>query len=112
MKRPFNEEAGPIRASSPYERKLKPSGSEKTLSRQDTANINSDNCIACPKGDEPMQTNLKNTLSPDDVKYIRNLLAEGIARMLVEKVAKNTVPAVDGLEPERYNPSTKKGGTL
>lgn len=108
MKRPFNEEAGPIRASSPYERKLKPSGSEKTLSRQDTANINSDNCIACPKGDEPMHINLKSTLSANDVQYIKNLLAEGIARMLVEKVAKNTAPAVDSLEPERYNPSPQK----
>ena len=44
----------------------------------------------------------------EDLKYIRDLLAEGIARMLVEKVTKNTVPAVDSSEPERYNPSPQK----
>ena len=59
-----------------------------------------------------MQFDFESTLSAHDVQYIRNLLAEGIARMLVEKVAKKSVPAVDELEPERYNPSTKKGGTL
>lgn len=59
-----------------------------------------------------MQTDLESTLSRNDVQYVRNLLAEGIARMLVEKVAKNTVPAVDSSEPERYNPPTKKGGAL
>lgn len=78
----------------------------------DVANTDNDNCIACPKEDEPMQTDLKSTLSANDVQYIRNLLAEGIARMLVEKVAKNTAPAVDSSEPERYNPPTKKGGAL
>lgn len=74
----------------------------------DVANIDNDNCIACPKGDELMQTDLDSTLSHNDVQYIRNLLAEGIARMLVEKVAKNAAPAVDSSEPERYNPSPQK----
>lgn len=72
------------------------------------ANIDKENCIGCTKEDKPMQTDVKSALSPNDVLYIRNLLAEGIARMLVEKVAKNTVPDVDESEPERYNPSPSK----
>lgn len=66
------------------------------------------NRIGCTEEDKPMQTDLDSTLSRNDVQYIRSLLAEGIARMLVEKVAKNTAPAVDSLEPERYNPSPQK----
>lgn len=66
------------------------------------------NRIGCTEEDKRMQTDLESTLSRNDVQYIRNLLAEGIARMLVGKVAKNTVPAVDSSEPERYNPSPQK----
>lgn len=66
--------------------------------------------IGCVEVNKPMPTEY--TLSNEDVKYIRGMIAEGIARMLVEKVAKNTVQAVDESEPERYNPPTKKGGAL
>lgn len=107
MKNPFGGEVYPNTVD------LSKKGSErKTAPYKDMANNDNDNCIACPKGDEPMQTDLNSTLSRNDVQYIKNLLAEGIARMLVEKVAKNTVPAVDESGPERYNPSTKKGGAL
>lgn len=77
------------------------------------ANIDTQICIGCTKEDKPMQFDLESTLSVNDVQYIRNLLAEGIARMLVEKVAKNTVSAVDKSEPERYtHDPIKKGGNL
>lgn len=62
--------------------------------------------IGCVEVNKPMPTEY--TLSNEDVKYIRGMIAEGIARMLVEKVAKTSAPTVDSLEPERYNPSPQK----
>lgn len=64
--------------------------------------------IGCVEVSTPMSKEAASSLSNEDLKYIRDLLAEGIARMLVEKVTKNTVPAVDSSEPERYNPSPQK----
>lgn len=107
MKNPFD---GEVRLNTAN---LSTEGKERKAKRfPDVANTDNDNCIACPKEDEPMQTDLDSTLSANDVQYIRNLLAEGIARMLVEKVAKNTVPTVDSLEPERYNSSPQKEVSL
>ncbi len=110
MGTPFNEGTCLHSASLLTERKLKATGSKKTP-QEKSANTDSDNCIACTKEDKSMQTDFGGTLSFDDVQYIRNLLAEGIARMLVEKVAKSSGLAVDKSEPERYNRASQKGGT-
>lgn len=59
------------------------------------------NVIACPKEDEYM-TYYESRLSLEDMTYIRNLMAEGVAHMLVERVTKNTVSTVDKTEPKRY----------
>lgn len=75
----------------------------RELGVQSGEHIDSGNCIACPGEGERMQV----ALSMEDKQYIRNLLAEGIAKMLVEKVSKSTVSAVDKSEPERYTPPTK-----
>ncbi len=64
--------------------------------------------IWCDEVSAPM---LNQELSHDDLMYIRDRIAEGIARMLVEKVAKSSDLAVDNSEPERYNPAPQKGGT-
>jgi len=111
MGTPFNGGACLNLASLSTERKLKVSGSEKTIQSENTANNASDNCIACTKEDKSMQTDLECTLTYEDVQYIRNQIAEGIARMLVGKVAKSSDLAVDNSEPEQYNSTPKKGGT-
>lgn len=83
-----------------------------TQQERKKGNMSTTTGIRCDEVSTAMPKDSMCALSGEDMKYIKNLIAEGIARALVEKVAKNTVPAVDGLEPERYNPSTKKGGTL
>lgn len=94
MKISLNKGAGPQRAST-----------------QNKGNRSTTTSIGCVEVSTPMTTELR--LSHDDKKYIKELLAEGIARALVEKVAKNTVPAVDKSEPERYTHGPlKKGGTF
>lgn len=85
-------------------------GEMKTADSEKAANTDSNSCIGCTKEDKPMRLDFKEGLSNEDVLYIRNRIAEGIARALVEKVAKSAVPAVDRLETERYNSSPKKGG--
>lgn len=94
MKISLNKGAGPQKAST-----------------QIKGNRSTTTSIGCVEVSTPMTQDLKNTLSSEDMKYIKNILAEGIARALVAKVAKSSDLAVDGLEPERYNPSTKEGGT-
>lgn len=111
MRTPFSEEVCRNKADLLEGRTLKTTGSEKEPHCANAANTDSDNCIACPKEDVAMRSNFQEILSNDDVLYIRSLIAEGIARALVEKVAKSSESAVDGLEPERYNPSTQKGGS-
>lgn len=77
-----------------------------------SANTAADNSIACPEGDKPMLMN-SDRFTKEDLGYIRNMMAEGIARALVEKVAKNTASAVDKSEPERYTHSPlERGGTF
>lgn len=104
MYNPFDGDDCRNKAIIPVEGMLKESGSEKS------ANTASDNRIACTKEDKPMCVYVQEVLTNEDVLYIRNRIAEGIARALVEKVAKSAVPAVDRLETERYNPSSQKGG--
>lgn len=111
MRAPFSEEVCRNEADLLEGRTLKEIGSEKSPHCDNAANTDSDNRIACSKEDRPMQFDFQEILSNDDLLYIRGLLAEGIARALVEKVAKSSESAVDGLEPERYNPSTQKGGS-
>lgn len=90
---------------------IKGAGPQKA-STQTKGNRSTATSIGCAEVSTPMTQDLKNTLSSEDMKYIRNILAEGIARALVEKVAKNTASAVDKLGSERYNPSTNEGGTF
>lgn len=85
-------------------------GKSGTAGSENAANTDSGNRIACTKEDKLMRLDFKEGLSNEDVLYIRNRIAEGIARALVEKVAKSAVPAVDRSEIERYNPSPQKGG--
>ena len=85
-------------------------GSQRA-STQTKGNRSTTTSIGCVEVSAPMTTELM--LSHDDKKYIRERLAEGIARALVEKVAKNTASAVDKSEPERYTHSPlEKGGTF
>lgn len=104
MSTPFNGDDCRNQAIISTERTLKETGSENS------ANTAGDNRIACTKEDKPMCVYVQEVLTSEDVLYMRNRIAEGIARALVEKVAKSAVPAVDRLETERYNPSSKKGG--
>lgn len=80
---------------------------KKTEVHNDPANI-----IACTMEVQTMGnvgTEVKNSfLSSEELTYIKNAIAEGLARQIVCNVAKRTVPAADPSVSKRYTPSPKE----